>query len=226
MNEPQQHQSPEWTTRPDPTLLTTAALQREVSGLKELVATRLDAMDKAISLLQAQADREPQVAVVNENVKSLKEIINKQFESIALQFKERDERAAQGALNSKLLVDTAFQSADKAVNAALTAAEKAVAMQTATAKEQMTSVVRLAEKSIEATDNKITEMQKTSDSRISDLKVSTDARIADLNKRMDTREGQSKGVETSYGMVIGLGGLAMTIVGLAIAMIGLYLKTQ
>jgi hypothetical protein len=47
------------TPIPDPTLLTTAALTREIASLKELVSTRLDAMDKAQALFEANLNRVP-----------------------------------------------------------------------------------------------------------------------------------------------------------------------
>jgi len=44
---------------PDPTILTTQQLQREVAALKEIIFTRLDANDKAVELLHADVTRVP-----------------------------------------------------------------------------------------------------------------------------------------------------------------------
>jgi hypothetical protein len=47
------------TPIPDPTLLTTAALTREIAALKDVVFTRLDGMDRAIVLFDANITRVP-----------------------------------------------------------------------------------------------------------------------------------------------------------------------
>jgi hypothetical protein len=44
---------------PDPTELTTAALLREISSLKEVIFTRIDGMDRAISLFNSNMTRVP-----------------------------------------------------------------------------------------------------------------------------------------------------------------------
>jgi hypothetical protein len=48
-----------WVPRPDPTILTTSQLLREIGSLKELIFTRLDAMDRAVALLDLTVNRVP-----------------------------------------------------------------------------------------------------------------------------------------------------------------------
>lgn len=50
---------PNVTQKPDPTVLTTAALIREIASLKEIVFTRLDGMDRAILLFNENITRVP-----------------------------------------------------------------------------------------------------------------------------------------------------------------------
>lgn len=76
------------TPVPDPTLLTTEALTREITALKELVFTRIE---------------------------SLKDVNNEKFQSIQTQFLERDTRANQTAKDNKLAVDAALNAAKEAV---------------------------------------------------------------------------------------------------------------
>jgi hypothetical protein len=98
---------------PDPTLLTTQQLLREVATSREIIETRLDAMDKAIELLQRGADRSP--SVIDVTVRQLQALHEEKFRSIALQFIERDTRIEQTSRDSKVAVDAALQAAKEAV---------------------------------------------------------------------------------------------------------------
>jgi hypothetical protein len=193
-----------WTPRPDPTVLTTAALQREVAGLKELFETRLNAMDKAIDLLQATANKSPTIAVVDANGKRLEDVTNERFIGVAQKF---DDLIAK--------IDQASVKDAKAVDAAFSAQKEAVAEQNKSNAQAISKSEAAINKQIES----ITSLQNTMDK-------ATATAISDLKERITLFEGQKKGVETSYGMLIGLGGLAVTIGVLAVAIIGLYLKTQ
>jgi hypothetical protein len=61
------------TPRPDPTLLTTAALTREISSLKELIITRLEMMDRAQTLFETNLTRVP--TIVDTQIQHLKELL-------------------------------------------------------------------------------------------------------------------------------------------------------
>jgi len=88
---------------PDPTILTTKSLEREVQHLKELVETRFNGGDKAIKLLQDTADKIPQHII--DEVETLRALHNERFQSIATKFAD-----------SKVAVDAALQAAEKAGN--------------------------------------------------------------------------------------------------------------
>src|SRR6478672_11107389 len=75
---------------PDPTTLTTAALLREIASLKEIVFTRLDAMDRAMMVFSDAITRAP--TDVDKQIAHLKELHQEKFESIVKQFSERDAR--------------------------------------------------------------------------------------------------------------------------------------
>jgi hypothetical protein len=126
---------------PDPSILTTEALAREIFALRELLEvklgaadtsitqiraileTRLDGMDKAIRLLQQTADKFP--AAVDEKIHALREIheqrftaitdtTSEKFLSIEKQFAERDVRTEQAAGAVKIAVDAALQAQKEA----------------------------------------------------------------------------------------------------------------
>jgi hypothetical protein len=114
-----------WTPRPDPTLLTTQQLVREISALKEqlvreidaqkeIVFTRLDGMDKAIELFNDNITRVP--TDTDKQISHLRELHDEKFKSIATQFQERDIRSEQGARDNKAAIESALLAAKEQVS--------------------------------------------------------------------------------------------------------------
>lgn len=117
------------TPRPDPTALTTVALHHEISTLKELFETRLNAMDKALTIFQDNLTRAP--TEVDKQIGHLKSLTQETFKtmdekytSVQIQFRERDARMDQQAKDSKVAVDAAL-SAQKEAAAATNASNAA-----------------------------------------------------------------------------------------------------
>lgn len=100
---------------PDPTTRTVEALYREVDHLKELMTNRNLAYDKAIELLQARQDRQPQPVENKLAIDAMRELVDERFANVALRFSERDIRAGESLTASKLAVDAAFQSSAQAI---------------------------------------------------------------------------------------------------------------
>lgn len=112
---------------PDPTLLTTENLRREIANLKDLIEGRLAANDKAIELIQAATNkfRDEQGNVISDSARQLHTLIEAEIEKlaavtterflgVAAQFAERDTRTDQRAGDTKLAVDAAFAAAKEA----------------------------------------------------------------------------------------------------------------
>jgi len=98
---------------PDPTLLTTQQLLRELSTLRELIFTRLDAMDRATSLLSETVNRTP--TVVQTEISHVRELTGERFTAIDQQFRERDIRTEKADKASKEALDAALLSAKELV---------------------------------------------------------------------------------------------------------------
>lgn len=114
---------------PDPSTLTTAQLQREITilredlasrqltrerdaaSLKELLSVRIDAMEQATGLRIQQIDGLP--ADTEKQIRHLRELMEEKFTSVATQFKERDTRSEREARDNKLAVDAAFAAQEK-----------------------------------------------------------------------------------------------------------------
>src|SRR5665647_3162389 len=114
---------------PDPTVLTTRQLlreieilrsaiddkvevsQREAAALKELLFVRIDAMERATALRSRAIDDLP--ADNARQIGHLRELMDERFVSIGVQFEERDTRSEREARDNKLAVLTAFAAQEK-----------------------------------------------------------------------------------------------------------------
>lgn len=175
----------DWRPVPDPTLLTTQQLLRELAALRELVFTRLDGMDKATSLLSETVNRTP--TVIQTEIKHVRELLEERFAGIDKQFHERDVRTEQAATASASALAAALQAAKEAVF------------------EQAQAAAKAAEKTELSFTKQIDQIQlqiKTIGDGFSD-------RIAELKERIDRGEGQASGSDSAgavtrvnFGIVI------------------------
>jgi hypothetical protein len=113
-----------WTPIPDPTVLTTQQLLRELAALREVFETRFTANDKATSLLAETVNRTP--TIIQTEIAHVRELTEERFRSaetisqtrlagIELQFAERDVRTSQAAIAGKEALDAALLSAKELV---------------------------------------------------------------------------------------------------------------
>jgi hypothetical protein len=188
--------SPQGSTPvPDPTLLTTAALTREIAALKELVVTRLDAMDKAQALFDMNLNRVPtdtdkQIGHLKELVSGRFDTVDEKFHGIETQFTERDTRSERESKDNKVAVDAAF------------AAQKEAASEQ---NKSNTLAISKSETSTSETINKLAELFKTTTDALS-------ANITDLKERITRIEGKSRGRDDVWGYVVGALGVIVAIV--------------
>ena len=186
---------------PDPTLLTTEALQREIRALRELLETRIDGGDKLVALLQDSISRRK--AEIGAEVLHLQKLHEEKFASVQNQFAERDKRAEQTSTDSKAAVGTAFLAAKEAVNAALQAAKEAVA-------EQNKSSSLAISKSETATMKQIDQIGVM----ITSTNLAMNDKIDDLKARLNTIGGKSEGVGASWAVMLGAVSLISTLVAI------------
>jgi hypothetical protein len=102
-----------WRPIPDPTLLTTQQLHRELGGLREILEARLDGMDKALALFHDLTDKIP--SELDVRIAALIQIYDERFRSVQTQFSERGMRNDQNSRSAKDAVDAALVSAKEAV---------------------------------------------------------------------------------------------------------------
>lgn len=197
---------------PDPTVLTTQQLHREITSVREIIETRLSAMDKAIELVRTVADRQP--ALIDMSVGKLRELHEEKFHSIAIQFAERDTRTEQTSRDSKVAVDAALQAAKEAVGEQNKSSALAIAKSEAATTKQIDAIGAL-----------IASGQKAIDDKIDDIKT-----------RLTTIEGNKLGVtenrqniaehrqssDSSWAMIFGIIGMVVGIIGVIVAVAVLF----
>ena len=103
--------SGDWRPIPDPTVLTTEQLRRELAGLREIIEARLDAMDVATRLLSETVNRTP--TEIQSEIAHLRELSWERFDSISLQFAARDQQVEAIARTQAEALRAALESANK-----------------------------------------------------------------------------------------------------------------
>jgi hypothetical protein len=204
------------TPVPDPTLLTTQALTREIAtareltetmvkGIKEVFTTRLEGMDKAIALLQSQSDKFSDYVVMV--VKQLQDLHDEKFRSVdghletSLQklqelHEEKFRSIAVQFSERDTRTEQAARDSKIAVDAALQSAKDAVLEQNrsnalAIAKSEATFT-----KQIDQIGTLISTMQKSQDEKVDDTK-----------SRIQALESQKKGANDAWGYIVGILGV-------------------
>jgi len=188
---------------PDPTILTTEALERGLRSQRDYIDAqmairdqRLDGIDTATKLLNETVNRVP--TALSEAITHLRELDEEKFQSVAQQFRERDVRSERESLDNKVAVDAAF------------AAQKEAAA------KQDESNAKAIEKSEKATGETISSQSD----KIDDLK----ARVQGLESRKEgSRESESDrhASSTQFNatamVLIGIAAILMTLVVAALA---------
>jgi tetrahydromethanopterin S-methyltransferase subunit B len=189
-----EHQS----QNPDPTSLTTSWVIRELNTLRQIIETRLDAMDRAMELLGEYPTR------MDEKIGALKELHKEKFDGIQRQFEEREVRTTQAARDSK-----------DALDAALSAAKEAVEKQNQSSASSITKSEISIEKRIETLMGTIATRSQAVDRMINDLKDRVtsieSSREGALMARMTSMD-TGKYAATIIGAIVGVGGLLFGLI--------------
>jgi hypothetical protein len=121
---------------PDPTLLTTEQLHREIAALREFVLGE---------------------------IRHVGELSNERFKAVDEQFYAVSERTKEQKEDGRLALDAAFQSAKDAVALQTEASDKAIAKSEAATTKQIDALGIVVEKSSQAKDEKIEDLKSRLD---------------------------------------------------------------
>jgi hypothetical protein len=238
-----------WRPVPDPTLLTTEALHREIASLRELeetrlegleskLETRLDGMDRAVDLIHGAADRIPsetdiKVASVKELVMAEIEAardgfaaevktINEKFDGIATQFHERDERVKESATARDTAVAAALQAQKESAGAQTESLTLSIGKSEKSTSEQITQLATLQQQNTAAVNDKVNALAERM-TRFEGLGLG--AQTAENTARLNSTLGlQGLGVHTQQNsLTLAIAGLAFTLLigsaGIVIALL-------
>lgn len=170
------------TPVPDPTTLTTQQMQREIAALKEVVFTRLDAMDKAVDLFKADLVRVP--TDTDKQVGNLREFFLETFKAV-----EQRIAGLESLTNEKFAgIQQQFSGNSTALAAALQAQKEA-------AGEQTRNLTQNIEKSETSTKEQITKQGELLNTRTEGLLV----QVNDLKNWRSTMEGLGLGRTSEVG---------------------------
>lgn len=164
---------------PDPTLLTTQQLLREMANLREVIFTRLDGNDRAIVLFNENLTRVPTdtdkqvqhlrelheeriVSVETGASLQLKAAIDKfteMFASIQVQFRERDVRSESSKIASDIALAAALQAAKEAVGEQNKSSTAAISKSEASTIKQIEQMGTLIQQVGKALDEKFSDVK-------------------------------------------------------------------
>jgi hypothetical protein len=170
-------------TSPDPSDRSTAALSHEIAMIKELVGEWRSGQERAVALLQAQADKSPSIEVVNQDLIALGKIIAEKFTTMAEKF---------------ATIQIQFTDRDLALIAALAAAEKAVAVQNNNNLLANNKQEGNFTKLIDGIGERLLAQAHSSDDKIDGLRERMNA----VEAKSSNTEGKSTGVVQTWGIVI------------------------
>lgn len=212
---------------PDPTSLTTEQIRQEISWLRTLLEAklegrfesltmRLDAMEKALSIIQAFVDR--LLNEVDVKIDHRHELHDEKFRSISTQFSERDIRAEQGSRDSKTAVDAALQAAKEAVGKTEMGFTKQIdqlMLQTQTETRGLSSQIGEVKDRLESA---VSSVSARAEASVASLRAELLPQITGERARGDRGEGRQMGQGAMIGMIFGGIGAISVIIGI-IAMI-------
>lgn len=183
----------------DPSTLTTQQLWREIAALKELLETKIRAIETAVEVAHSDLVRVP--TDVQKQVGNLKELHAEKFISLSKQLDDRQSLTDRRN-------EERFVAGEKAVNAALIAAKEAVLKAETSADKRFESVNEFRQT--------LSDQTKTFISRVeSEAKLeSFNNRLSDTVARLDKLEGRSIGMNAGWAYIVGAVGLAATIISI------------
>jgi hypothetical protein len=228
-------------TRSDPSALTTDQLRRElaslsdqlserIAGVVNMVGARLDAIDKATALFEANLTRIPnsvdravdqlkelnaeKFASVRASIADLASLGIEKFDGIQKQFQERDTRVEQTARDTKVAVDAALQAAEKAVGKQNESFALSIAKSETATTKQIDQLSTIAAGNGAAIDGKIGDL-KDRVSRIENQAIGWASAETKQSSETTTHQGASN-------VVVGLVGVAVLIVSLLLSHVSVW----
>jgi hypothetical protein len=165
---------------PDPSLLTTEAIRREMGALRDSLDARLAGMDRASTLLHDQFTKVPNE--IERAVQQFERLQSERFESIRKQFEERDVRSKAAELAAQVAVGAALQAQKEAAGAQNESNSAAITKSESATVKQIDGILALLNSNGNALSDK----------------------IGVINGRLDRGEGHNTGIVGTVAMGISI----------------------
>ena len=190
---------------PDPSVMTTDQLRREVGALRDTIETRLTAMDKATALLNDNITRVP--TDTDKQITRLRELHDEKFAGandarramamgIDKQFSERDIRSAASEDAAKVAVNAALQAQKEAAAAQNSSNTAAIAKSEVATTKQIDSILALLASNNSALNDK----------------------MAAVNQRLDRGDGVHTGQTGNVTSILAIVAVMASVLGVGIAL--------
>ena len=197
------------------------------------LGVRIESVEKAVALAHDDLVRVP--TKVQEAIGGLKEFIEERvsgndrvsaekFSGIAVQFRERDERAAQLAIQQKDAADKLAKAGADNIAAALISQKETADKTEKNVLESLSQDRTLLRSEIATLIVQINDLKSRLDrsegqnNGTSPVVASLNATLSDLRSRLDSGEGKSKGAGDVWGYIIGGGGLLIAAMAFMFSM--------
>jgi ABC-type Na+ efflux pump permease subunit len=202
-----------WRPVPDPTVLTTQALEREVANLKEMtlreikglqdtITTRFSGMDEANTILRERQEKVP--SETDNAIQHLREWITEKFNGIAKEFELVESRRVEQKADTKANID-----------AALTAQKESVGEQNKSNAAASTKMEASFTKQIEQQAETIAANKKSSDEKNDDLK----GRLGLIEGRMISGEKGEHRSEVNTQAWVAAAAVTLAVISLGYTMV-------
>jgi hypothetical protein len=172
---------------PDPTVLTTQALLREIGAVKELFDAQQTAVEKTIEDIHDNILRIANQHLID--MRHLESLIDEKFQTIRSKFEEKFASIDKQFLDRDTRVEQMAKASAEALSAALQAAKEAVG-------EQNKSSALSINKSEVATGKQIDQLGET----VKQNATVFNDKLDDIKKRMDRNEGVGEGSVQERGV--------------------------
>jgi hypothetical protein len=214
------------TPSPDPTILTTAALYREIASLRELLTQRIDSLenerDRATGAAQERRDtlnREHQEQL--DALRTFMELrIASQAETVKLQFELVERQRVEQKKDTKDAVDAALTAQKEAVKEQTTASERAIAKsETSTTKqleqqqETVSTAIDALRRSIDEVKERIVEVDRNARTAISEVATTANGTVQRSGGAVENRTS----IYATVGIVVSVILVGLSIVTFALA---------
>lgn len=191
------------TPVPDPTVLTTEALQREILALRQLLELRVTALRE---MLQQSVDDLHRLMASELEVQSVR--CEQQFEKVGLQLQLVEQQRIEQKADTKAAVDAALTAQKEAVSEQTTASERSIAKsETATTK----SIEQLGATFNTANDG----MRRDIDGLKERIVVAESLKVGG-REAVVTRQQGALSANAIVGTVIGAAGVIAAIIAVAV----------